>query len=141
MTTSDSDHQPTHQKLLEREQQRCLALVNAEFDLLGEVLSRDLLHTHTRGNSDSYDSYLEYVQQKLELLNVERGELRIREYGSVAVMTGIQVNTARLRSGDGTVMRIESKVVQVWAKESDGQWRVTVFQATALGPPTPVNAH
>lgn len=141
MTTSDSIQQPTHQMLLEREQLRCLALVNGDFDLLGEVLSRDLLHTHTRGNSDGYDSYLEYMQQKLELLNVERGELRIREYGSVAVMTGIQVNTARLRSGDGVVMRIESKVVQVWVKEWDGQWRVTIFQATALGPPTPVSAH
>lgn len=141
MTTPIADQHPDTQVLLAREQQRCLALANGDFELLGDVLSRDLLHTHTRGNSDGYDSYLVYMQSTLELLNVERGELRIRQYGDAAVMTGIQVNTARLRGGDGTVMRIESKVVQVWAKEADGQWRVTVFQATALGPPIPVSAN
>lgn len=141
MSSSDSDCTRAVQAILEREQQRCQALATANFELLGDVLSRDLLHTHTRGNSDSYDSYLEYMRSTLELLNVERGELRIRQYGDAAVMTGVQVNTARLRGGDGTVMRIESKAIQVWAKEADGQWRVTVFQATALGPPTPVSTN
>jgi hypothetical protein len=141
MNMLESDQQVDTQELLEREQQRCRALVAGDFGLLGEILSRDLLHTHTRGNSDGYDSYLDYVQSKLELLNVERGELRIRQYGTVAVMTGTQVNTARLRSGDHTVMRIESKVVQVWVKESDGKWRITVFQATALGPPTAITSN
>jgi ketosteroid isomerase-like protein len=139
MTTSDQH--PDIQALLKREEQRCQALASGDFELLGDVLSRDLLHTHTRGNSDGYDSYLVYMQSTLELLNVERGELRVRQYGDAAVMTGVQVNTARLREGDGTVMRIESKAIQVWAKEADGQWRLTVFQATALGPPTPVNTN
>lgn len=81
------------------------------------------------------------MQSTLELLKVERGELRVRHYGDGAVMTGVQVNTARLREGDGTVMRIESKAIQIWAKEADGQWRQTVFKTTSLGPPTPVTAN
>lgn len=141
MTTPASDQHPDIQTLLTREAQRCQALACGDFAALGDVLSRDLLHTHTRGNSDGYDSYLMYMQTTLELLNVERGELRIRHYGDAAVMTGVQVNTARLRGGDGTLMRIESKAIQVWAKEADGQWRVTAFQATSLGPPTPVSTN
>jgi hypothetical protein len=35
---------------------------------------------------------------------------------------------------------IEAIVTQVWARESDGQWRVAAFQATPLGiaPPSVV---
>lgn len=122
--------------VLKREQQRCQALASDDFSTLAELLSKDLLHVHTRGNSDTYESYLRYVQETLQLLNVERGELRVRHYGDTVIMSGKQANTACLRNGDGTVMLVESHVLQVWNKEIDGEWRLTSFQATALGAPT-----
>lgn len=126
--------------LLTLEQRRCEALAGGDLETLGQLLSRDLLHIHTRGNADNYESYLEYMRSFLEILKVERGELRVRLYGDAAVMTGSQANTARLRNGDPQIMRVESKAIQVWARESDGHWRLTTFQATAMGPPTPVNS-
>lgn len=136
MTTHPQQASIDH--LIELEQKRCTALATGDLLALRQILSRDLLHTHTRGNCDNYDSYLEYMHSTLELLNIERGELRIRVYADAAVMTGKQTNTARLRNGDPQIMRIESKAIQVWAKEDDGHWRLTMFQATSLGPPVPV---
>lgn len=135
----DDIHPDLVSHLLALEQKRCQALGNGDFETLGQLLSRDLLHVHTRGNSDNYESYLEYMRSFLEILKVERGELRVRLFGDAAVMTGAQTNTARLRNGDPQIMRVESKAIQVWAQEADGQWRLATFQATSLGPPTPVN--
>ena len=136
-----SEHHPTTQEqvILDLERARCASLGNGDLEALGQLLSRDLVHVHTRGNSDGYESYLEYMRSFLQVLKVERGDLRVRVYGDTAVMTGTQVNTARLRNGDPQVMRIESKAMQVWAKEVDGHWRQVAFQATPVGVPTPVN--
>ncbi|EJM22915.1 ketosteroid isomerase-like enzyme [Pseudomonas sp. GM21] len=136
---SEDSLTPQERHILDLENKRCAALGSGDLSTLGQLLSRDLLHVHTRGNSDSYESYLDYMRSFLEVLKVERGELRVRIYGETAVMTGTQVNTARLRIGDPQVMRIESKAMQVWAKEADGQWRLAAFQATPIGVPTPVN--
>lgn len=135
---SFEEDRSTREHLLGLERKRCDALASGDFVTLGQLLSRDLLHVHTRGNTDGFDSYLEYMRSTLELLKVERGELRVRLYGKAATMDGVQINTARLRQGTGEVMQITSRALQVWAKEPDGQWRMTQFQATALGPPTPV---
>lgn len=132
------DHSETLDKVLRRERARCRALATDNFEQLADVLSKDLLHVHTRGNSDSYETYLHYVQHILQLINVERGELRLRQYGDSVVMTGKQTNTACLREGDGTVLVIESLVTQVWAREADGEWRLASFQATSLGAPKPL---
>lgn len=118
-----------------RERLRCNSLAAENFEQLAEVLSKDLLHVHTRGNSDNYESYLQYVQSKLRLLNVARGELLLRQYGDAVVMTGTQTNTAEIREGDGTVLEIQAHVTQVWVKEADGEWRLASFQATSLGAP------
>lgn len=125
----------------ELEQARCRALAADDIAALRNILSSDLLHTHTRGNSDDFESYLAYIQQTIDILQVERAQLRLRHHGDAIVMTGLQSNIARLRGGDGGVVRVESKAVQVWVREADCQWRLSVFQATSLGPPIPQPAN
>ncbi|MEY2872982.1 MAG: hypothetical protein RLZZ373_353 [Pseudomonadota bacterium] len=124
--------------VMEREQERCRCIVEQDFDALHELLSPALIHTHTRGNTDDRDSYLRYVREVVEILDLQRPSLRVIALGhDAAVMHGKQVNRARLRGQDGKEARVEAMVTQVWALEGDGQWRLIAFHATPLGAPPP----
>lgn len=124
-----------------REQERCRCIVEQDFEALRELLSPALIHTHTRGNTDDRDSYLRYAREVVEILDLQRESLRVIEVGrDAAVMHGRQINRARLRGKDGSDVRVEAMVTQVWAREADSQWRMVAFHATPLGAPPPAVA-
>jgi len=125
--------------LLAQEQQRCHCLATDDFDGLRALLHPDLHHTHNRGNSDSLDSYLDYVSRVVQFRSVQRGELRVRVYGNTAVMSGTQTNHVGLR-GKPDEARVEAQVLQVWVRDAGGPWRLAAFQATPLGAPPPAVA-
>ena len=119
------------------EKERCRCIVEQDFQRLGELLSQSLIHTHTRGNVDTRESYLAYISGVIESLELRREGLRVVPIGdSAAVMHGKQINRARRRGHPEEVV-VEAIVTQVWALESDGQWRVAAFHATPLGAPPP----
>ena len=126
--------------LIAVEQERCRFIVSQDFAALRKVLSSQLIHTHTRGNQDSRDTYLTYLTNVVEILDLRREDLRVQWISDrAAVMHGKQINRARLRvKTDG--LTLESQVIQVWARESDGLWRQVAFQATPLGALPPVVA-
>lgn len=96
-----SEDQVATSDLLELEQRRCEALANDDYVGLREILAATLTHVHTRGNQDSLESYLAYVAERIDILNVSRRDLQVSVYGDCAVMVGHQTNTARLRGSDG----------------------------------------
>jgi ketosteroid isomerase-like protein len=125
------------QQLTELESERCRCIVAQDYQRLGELLSTALIHTHTRGNVDTRESYLAYVSGVIESLELRREDLRVIPVGdTTAVMHGKQINRAR-RRGHTEVVVVEAVVTQVWVKEDDEQWRLAAFHATPLGaPPT-----
>jgi ketosteroid isomerase-like protein len=133
---SSSGDQVAIAELLELEQLRCEALANDDYAGLREILAATLTHVHTRGNQDSLESYLAYVAERIDILNVTRRDLEVSVYGDCAVMTGHQTNTARLRGSDADPVEVEAQVMQVWVKTT-GQWQQVAFQATPLGAPPP----
>ncbi len=120
------------QHLIALEEERCRAIVGQRFDRLSELLSERLTHTHARGNHDDKGSYLAFAGGVIESLELVRSDLRVTLLGDAAVMHGKQVNRARKR-GAPEVIKVESMVTQVWAREDDGVWRVLAFHASALG--------
>jgi len=119
------------------ESERCQCIVDQDFQRLGELLSRSLIHTHTRGNVDTRESYLAFISGVIESLELRREDLQVLPLGNAAaVMHGKQINRAR-RRGHTEEVRVEAIVTQVWALEDDGQWRVAAFHATPLGAPPP----
>jgi ketosteroid isomerase-like protein len=124
--------------LTARENARCRYIVAQDFTALRNLLSSRLIHVHTRGNQDSRDSYLDYLANRIEILDLHRENLQIQLISdSAAVMHGKQLNRARLRGASDEVS-IAAQVIQVWGREDDGVWRQIAFQATPLGPPPPV---
>jgi hypothetical protein len=120
--------------------ERCSAIKTQDFEKLENLMHTSLIHVHTRGNQDTRESYLRYLSEVIEILDVRRGDLQISIYGECAVMTGRQYNTARLR-GQEPIVEIEAQVMQIWTYEA-GRWRQVAFQATATGAlPPPIQSN
>lgn len=123
-------------ELIALERTRCRALVEKDFETIRRIISKDVVHVHTRGNVDSFDSYMAYIQNVLEFLNVERHDLEVKVLGGTAIMTGGQTNTARLIGGND-IVKVKSRAIQVWMRQADGAWQQVAFQASLVGPPPP----
>lgn len=124
--------------LLSLEAERGQCLTNQNFDRLRELLSAQLIHTHTRGNADDRESYLRFVSTVIRNLGVERQGLRVVPLGdTAAVMHGKQINRVCLRGKEDEAITVEATVTQVWHLEDDSQWRLAAFHATPLGAPPP----
>jgi ketosteroid isomerase-like protein len=120
---------------LENERIRCL--VEQDYAGLTKLLSPDLIHTHTRGNVDSLATYLHFVGNVVQALDIRRENLRVVALGAdTAVMHGKQISRSRSRK-TGQEASVEATVIQVWYRRTDGEWRLAAFQATPLGEPPP----
>lgn len=122
--TQDDDTQA----LIALERQRCNAMVNGDTALLRELLHRDLVHVHAKGQVDGFDSYFATGGFNVHYQRVERSELAVRVRGDSALMTGRQMLVGVRKNGTGTVT-IDSRVMQVWVKEA-GRWQQLAFQTT-----------
>lgn len=123
-------------ELLQLEQRRCDAIADGDTSTLRELLAPTLRHVHTRGNQDSLESYLAYLSERVEILQVRRRDLLVSVYDRCAVMTGHQTNTARPRGSEDEPIQVEAQVMQVWVRTGES-WQQVAFQATPLGPPPP----
>lgn len=120
--------------VLAAEQKRCDLLRLHDYAALRELLHPDLIHVHTRGNQDNRDSYLKFITEVIEILDVTREDVAVKVYGDCAIMSGVQINTVRARGKDEALV-VKTQLLQVWLRS--GNWRQVAFQATALGPLPP----
>lgn len=125
MTTPENQ---TVALLLELEQQRCQAMMNADIARLREILHPDLLHVHAKGQVDGFESYFKTGGFNVNYTRLDRSEMTVRVMGDSALMTGRQILVGIRKNGSGTV-NIDSRVMQVWAKEN-GEWKQLAFQTT-----------
>lgn len=117
-------------KVEEAERSRRKALVDDDFETLRRLISRDITHTHTRGNTDDFDSFFAHVENRIRFISCERGPLNIRIVGDAAIMTGTMQSVVRLRDGDADIP-VSAQVLQVWTRDGD-RWVLSAFQATSL---------
>lgn len=116
--------------LLKLEAERCDAMMRADFERLREILHPGLTHVHAKGQIDDYESYLTTGGTRVDYQQVERSGLKVQVLGDAALMTGRQLLVAVRKDGSGTV-RIDSQVMQVWARNGD-RWQQLAFQTTPL---------
>jgi ketosteroid isomerase-like protein len=121
----DTDQMESLRRL---EAERCRALLEGDRKRLAQLLHRDLIHVHAKGQIDTYESYFAGGGFKVDYRRVERGELKIRVTGDVALMTGRQLLEAE-RKASGERIRIDSQVMQVWVR-AGVSWQQVAFQTT-----------
>jgi len=110
---------------------RVQALLAADGEKLASLLADDLVHIHANGLVDGKESYLAAATAKIEFLNIERPELRVRLVGDCAIVTGPLNQSLRLRDS-GAILEMQMIVTQVWDKRS-GQWLQNSFHAGRVG--------
>jgi ketosteroid isomerase-like protein len=114
--------------LIDLEQQRCRAMLAADTGRLRQLLHRDLIHVHAKGQVDGFDSYFNTGGFNVDYQRLERSELVVRVLGDSALMTGRQLLVGVRKNGSGTVT-IDSRVMQVWVRDGE-RWQQIAFQTT-----------
>jgi hypothetical protein len=91
------------------------------------MLSEDYVHVHRSALVDNRDGHLKTIAKRPR--KTERGEILVRIYGDVAVLTGEQVN--HLQQDDGSTRSVRVYCQQVVVRHA-GSWRYVSFQLTPI---------
>jgi hypothetical protein len=117
--------------LLQRELDRCQAILDGDLERLRQLLHPHLFHVHAKGNVEDFDSYLGSVLAKSEFRVLRRfDDLQVRVFGDTALMTGRQL-TENVRRVTREHVRIDAMVTQVWIRNG-AQWRQLSYQTTPI---------
>ncbi len=111
------------------EEARRLAMLQGDTRKLGELLSEQLVYTHSSGGKDSRQSYVEKLAGgalRYEALEFVAPEVRL--IGPVGLVAATMKATV---SGVGGQRKIASTYLAVWAYEASG-WTLQFVQSTAL---------
>jgi hypothetical protein len=113
--------------LLELERRRCAAISSGDTASLRALLSVDYVHVHMNAAVDDRAGHLQGVA--LRPRQTTRGELCVRVYGELAVLTGELTNQMAAPGQEQTTMRAYCHQVAV---RQDGGWRFVSTQLTPL---------
>ena len=111
---------------VERRRQR--ALVEVDLDALDDLFDDTLVYTHGHGITHSKAQLLEHTANRRPYLDITRGDLVIRVFGDVAVITGPLTNL--VRTPDGGEHAIAGVATQVLRRDDHNRWRFVSSQTT-----------
>lgn len=115
------------QELLQLEARRCAAISAGDVGMLESLLSDDYVHVHMNAAVDDRTGHLHGVAKRPR--TTTRGELTVRVYDDMAVLTGEMTNHMEV---PGEPARIMHAYCQQVAVRRDGTWRFVSFQATPI---------
>lgn len=110
------------------ENARYRAMLDGDLVLLDELLSEQLLYTHTDGRIDTKASYLAGLADGTPYVAIEHSTTALIVTDHAAVVRGHM--RAKLQRG-GVVRTLDNAVLAVWLRDG-GRWQFTAFQPTPL---------
>jgi ketosteroid isomerase-like protein len=111
------------------EDRRYAAMVDADLDTLDDLLSDDVIYTHSDASVDTKKSYLDMLRsEELVYLDVEHTTDLVLTRPGVAIVTGTMSGSIRMHGAEKT---LNSRVAAVWVTDG-GQWRLAAFQPTPI---------
>ncbi len=113
--------------LLELEQRRCAAISTGDIEALQSLLSDDYVHVHMTAAVDDRAGHLRAVAKRPR--TTTRGDLRVRVYCDLAVLTGELTNQMPVPGQEPRAVRAYCHQVAV---RKGGAWRFTSIQLTPL---------
>ena len=103
------------------------ATVHADLTRLDRILADDLTYTHSSGDTDDKQQFLEALRSgKRKYESIEFHEVTVRSYGNTAVITSRA--EVRVRSGDRE-LQLRPRFLHVYVKRR-GSWRLVAHQST-----------
>ncbi|HEX2091485.1 MAG TPA: nuclear transport factor 2 family protein [Longimicrobiaceae bacterium] len=121
--------QETEQEVRSLEEQRFAAMVRGDTAGVGRILADDLTYTHSTGVVESRDQFLAGIAAGMFRYEaIEPEEVRVRAYGTAAVVTGRARMRVRTPAG-AQAFRI--RYTDVYALR-EGRWRMVAWQSTRI---------
>ena len=117
------------EQIITAEQERCDAISHGDAHKLGQLLADDYVHIHGTGKVDSKAGFIANIVEHPR--RTERGELTVRLYGEVAVVTGEQYNYMTGPEPTAPPSRSTNYVTQV-VRHWKGRWQFVSFQLTPI---------
>lgn len=111
------------------ERQRFSAQVSKDYAVLEQVLANDLIYTHSNGNSDNKQSYIQSIRDgksKYDAIDVE--ELNVRVYGKTAVINGVSMVKAM---NNGETINTHLRYTDVYVRNGK-QWQMVAWQSLRM---------
>ena len=117
------------QQILQLEQQRMHAMMDADAETLNRVLADDLTYIHTNAALDSKESFIGALSSgALNYESIASTEAQVRVYGDTAVVTG---NGDVRVTSNGRRNRFSIRYTDVYAQR-DGRWQMVAWHATRM---------
>jgi len=124
-----AESQRARAQIVAAEQERCDAITHGDAHKLGELLAEDYVHIHGTGKVDSKAGFIANIVEHPR--RTERGDLTVRIYGQMAIVTGEQYNYMPSTEPTTTPSRTTNYVTQV-VRYSNGRWQFISFQLTPI---------
>jgi ketosteroid isomerase-like protein len=110
------------------EDRRFQAMVGGDASALEQLLSDDLIYTHSSGSLDTKASLIDGIRTgRFAYQQIERPQEDIRVYGDSAVVAG----QARISLGGANPRVLNLRYTDVWVKRPQG-WQMVAWQSTPL---------
>ncbi|HEY6480180.1 MAG TPA: nuclear transport factor 2 family protein [Streptosporangiaceae bacterium] len=116
-------------RIRQLEDERYQAMLDGDVETLGRLLSARLTYTHSNGDRDSKESYLQRVRDRYFVYrSVAHPVDRIEVLSGAALVFGEMHASAEI---DGRAAEISSRALAVWAQDGE-DWTLIAYQPTAL---------
>lgn len=113
----------------ECERLRYDAMIRGDVQALDRMFAEEAVYTHSKGERDTKQSYLEKVARKhFDYLRIDRPEQEISVVGDTAIVVGRM--TADVRVED-KIRRLDNRNLAVWVR-CDGEWKFLAYQPTVM---------
>ena len=111
------------------EERRYAALIGADWQALDALLSDDFFYNTGGGALLTKNDFVDLMKSGVAVVRkASREEAGVRQYGEVALLTGVAHVDVTLKGEDKT---LHSRYLHVWVKEGES-WRLVARQATYL---------
>lgn len=117
----------SEQAILELEKRRYQAMIDGDVSVLGDLLSEDLVYTHSQGERDTKASYLEKVRTGFFVYHsIDHPVEKLTVTDSCAIVVG-QMRATVLNNGQPK--KLDNSSLAVWIRQ-DSDWQLAAYQPT-----------
>jgi len=117
------------QAVLDAQDRRWKATVDADVDTLGRMTTDDMTYTHSSARVDTKASFLDSLKSgRADYQSIVPEERGVRLYGDAAVVAGI---AHVLVKAEGNDIDVRLRFTELYVKQ-DGQWRMALWHSTRV---------
>jgi ketosteroid isomerase-like protein len=117
------------EEVLRIDQERADALVKNDTDQLDRIMADDCTYVHPNGKSETKQEVIAGLKaQDRKYESIERDDVKVRIFGTIAVVTGRNNLKANYQ---GKEYNVQNRFLRVYAKRQ-GHWQMIAHQATTI---------